>query len=84
MAQVNLHVTEEFAEDLGDLMRLRNIRTKSEAIRVAVMEAAGSARKKEGFDFDRWRGLALEFPEQPSPRLLSDNDLWDKDLDGGG
>ena len=79
MAQVNLHVTEDFARDLDDLMRIRDIRTKSEAIRVAVTEAARSARKqKEPFDFERWRGLALKFPEQPNPRVLSDDDLWKK------
>ncbi len=79
MAQVNLHVTEEFAKDIDDLMRLRDIRTKSEAIRIAVSEAAAIARQRsEPFDFERWRGLALRFPEQPNPRSLSDDDLWKK------
>ena len=80
MAQVNLHVTDEFAQDLEDLMRLRELRTKSEAIRLAVREAAIAVRKqKEPFDFEKWRGLALKFPEQPKPRFLSDDDLWKKD-----
>ncbi len=80
MAQVNLHVTEDFAKDLDDLMRLRDIRTKSEAIRLAVMEAAKSARKrKEPFDFEKWRGLALKGPLNPNPKFLSDDDLWKKD-----
>ncbi len=79
MAQVNLHVTEDFAKDIDDLMRLQGIRTKSEAIRLAVSEAAALARRRsEPFDFEKWRGLALRFPERPDPPVLSDDDLWKK------
>ena len=40
MAQVNLHVTPEFEEALDALMRGRALGSKSEAIRLAVREAA--------------------------------------------
>jgi hypothetical protein len=43
MAQINLHTTPEFEADLAALMKARGIKSKSEAIRLAVHEAAGAA-----------------------------------------
>jgi Arc/MetJ-type ribon-helix-helix transcriptional regulator len=40
MAQINFHTTPEFEADLEALMKRRGLRTKSEAIRLAVHELA--------------------------------------------
>ena len=56
MAQINLHVTPEFEADLAKLMKDRNLRSKSEAIRLAVHEAARVAAPKPGDPID-WDGL---------------------------
>jgi len=44
MAQINLHTTPEFEADLAALMKARGIKTKSEAIRILVREAAAKCK----------------------------------------
>ncbi|MBX6322182.1 MAG: hypothetical protein IRY94_10170 [Rhodospirillaceae bacterium] len=46
MAQINMHTTPEFEEDLATLMKARGLRSKSEAIRLAVREAAAPYRAR--------------------------------------
>ena len=67
MAQINLHTTPDFEADLEALMRARGIRTKSEAIRVAVKEAAPKreAKRPRG-DLTSLIGL---IDRLPGPRL---------------
>jgi len=77
MTQLNLHVTPEFQADLRRLQRLRGLRSKSEAVRLAVREALerdlrGAARA----DFHEWLGLGLRAPLNPSPQFASHADLW--------
>lgn len=57
MAQINLHVTPEFEEALELLMRGRRLRSKSEAIRHAVQEAAAPYRTAPARDFSLLQGL---------------------------
>ncbi|HYG64161.1 MAG TPA: hypothetical protein VEL74_16415 [Thermoanaerobaculia bacterium] len=77
MPQLNLHLTEEFEEALDELMRLRQIRTKSEAVRWAVLSAAERERRRRApTEFSKWLGLGHREPENPSPRFRSDDDLW--------
>lgn len=77
MAQINIHLTAEFEQALAELMRLRQIKTKSDAIRAAVQEALErERRRKETPDFSRWVGLGTKAPENPVPRFRSDDDLW--------
>lgn len=57
MAQINLHVTQEFEEALELLMRGRRLRSKSEAIRHAVQEAAAPYRTAPARDFSLLQGL---------------------------
>jgi Arc/MetJ-type ribon-helix-helix transcriptional regulator len=77
MSQINVHLTAEFEQALAELMRLRQIKTKSDAIRAAVQEALErERRRKETPDFSRWIGLGTKAPENPSPRFCSDDDLW--------
>jgi len=79
MSQLNIHVTPEFARALQKLMRLRGISSKSEAIRLAVVEAAerqqaGAART----NFTKLLGIGKRAPENPNPRFRSDDELWEK------
>jgi hypothetical protein len=52
MAQINLHTTPEFEENLAKLMRERGIRSKSEAIRIAVREAANDSEPPRPIERD--------------------------------
>lgn len=77
MPQINLNVTPEFEESLARFMRLRRIRTKTEAIRTAVVEGLQRAAAGGGIaDFRQWRGAALRAPANPRPRFPADADLW--------
>lgn len=77
VAQVNLHTTPAFEAALAKLMELRGLRTRSEAIRVAVEEAAERAEHAcRRADFASWLGASLVGPENPEPRFHSDDDLW--------
>lgn len=78
MAQLNMNTTSQFEETLARFMRLRGIRTKSEAIRVAVREGLELAVRTEGHThFTSWLGAGNGGPLNPSPRFHSDHDLWE-------
>ncbi len=73
----------EFQRQLARFMRLRGIRTKSEAIRLAVrecLERAGPSAARTRYR--EWKGAALEVALNPAPRFGSDDDLW-RSGDGG-
>jgi Arc/MetJ-type ribon-helix-helix transcriptional regulator len=77
MAQINVHVTPEFEQALGRLVRLRGLRSKSEAIRSAVLEALErEVGRGEKTDFRAWLGAACAVPLNPSPRFRSEDALW--------
>jgi Arc/MetJ-type ribon-helix-helix transcriptional regulator len=77
MSQINIHLTSELEQTLAEFMRLRQIKTKSDAIRSALQEALERERRRnETPDFSRWVGLGTKGPENPSPRFRSDDDLW--------
>jgi hypothetical protein len=77
MAQINLHVTPEFEQALGRLVRLRGLRSKSEAIRSAVLEALERETERGGTtDFRGWLGAARAVPLNPRPRFRSESELW--------
>lgn len=65
MAQVNLHVTEEFEAALEALMRGRGLRSKSEAIRLAVREAAAPYRAGPPHDLGLLTGLLARHQGRP-------------------
>ena len=78
MPQFNMHLTPEFQKSLADYMRLRHLKTKSEAIRQAVRDALERERSRaRAADFKTWLGLANRAPGNPHPRFASDDDLWD-------
>jgi hypothetical protein len=46
MAHIKLHTTPEFEADLATLMRARGLRSKPQAIRLAVHETAAASRRR--------------------------------------
>lgn len=77
MGQININLTPEFEAALERLMRLRKIRSKSEAIREAVAECAARSGPAEPVkDFKAWIGAALAAPLNPDPRFENEDDLW--------
>ncbi len=76
MAQVNLHVTEQFERELRRFMRARGIPTKSAAIRTAVHEGSErSARTSGRIDYLTWVGLARR-GRAKRRRFATHDDLW--------
>ena len=77
MTQINMHVKPDFERDLARFMSLRGLRTKSEAIRLAVREGLERARSAPaGKSFSSWAGAGLAVALNPTPRFQSDDDLW--------
>lgn len=76
MRQINLNVTPEFERDLQRLMKLRRIRTKSDAIRVAVHELATRRADPDDSLFGELLGAGLRAPLAPKPRFASEDELW--------
>lgn len=82
MAQINLHTTPEFEQQLGELMRLKSISTKSEAIRMAVAAQAKAAQmSQQRRDFSALIGL---FAPEQTGRFANDDALWEGDSPRGG
>ena len=78
MSQLNIHLTQEFEHRLSRLMRVRQIRSKSEAVRIAVEETLERSLESAtpATDFHSWIGLACQEPMNPQPRFRSDDELW--------
>ncbi len=77
MPQINLHTTPEFEQQLGLLMRLKAIPSKSEAIRMAVAAQAKAAQDSHlRRDFSALVGLIK--PKQRA-RFNNDDALWESD-----
>lgn len=77
MSQLNIHMTPRFEETLRRFMRARGLKTKSEAVRVAVEEGLTRASMRVGtVQFSDWLGLGKRAPENPRPLFASDDDLW--------
>lgn len=62
MAQINLHTTPEFEAELAALMKGRGIKTKSEAIRLAVHEAAAPYAAPSKHHLGDLRGMLHRLP----------------------
>lgn len=77
MAQLNINQTPEFESDLHRLMRARKIRSKSEAVRIAVKETL--QRTLEGTSsssYTDWIGLASGEGENLTPRFGDHSEVW--------
>lgn len=79
--QVNVQATPEFNASISELIQLRKFRSKSDAIRTAVIEAAAQARTQQHkVSFDDWLGLGLNAPLNPNPQFKTDGDIWKNNL----
>jgi len=76
MKQFNVNVTPEFEKDLRQVMKTGGFKTKSEAVRQAVRDAAERARPTKKYDFRSLIGVALRGKENPNPRFKTEDDLW--------
>lgn len=77
MSQLNLHISPEFEADLARFRDLRGIRSKSEAVRIAVREALERELSSSATaDFREWIGLATAAPQNPTPRFRTEDELW--------
>ena len=80
MPQINLHVGAEFEASLETLMRHRGLRSKSEAIRLAVQEAAAPYRAAAPRDFSLLESL-LSRPAPGRPPMASLEAELDREMD---
>ena len=77
MAQLNMHLSSEFEHDLAAWMRVRGIKTKAEAIRVAVREGLQRSVPQQ-VPATQLIGAALDYPESlEPPRFTEHGDVWD-------
>ncbi|HSW70514.1 MAG TPA: hypothetical protein VLH77_00865 [Gammaproteobacteria bacterium] len=77
MSQLNIHMTLKFEKDLQKFMKLRHIKTKAEAVRIAIQESLEHALPhKKKIDFSAWLGLATQVPVSKKTSFSSDDDLW--------
>jgi len=76
MAQLNIHMTATFEEDLRRFMKLRHIPTKAEAVRTAIKEGLHATFYTQMVNFSEWIGLANKEPINKHPKFHSHDDLW--------
>ena len=81
MAQINFHTTPEVDSALDRLMRRRGLRTKSEAIRLVICEAAGLEENVPAKDFANLVGLFNRLPNKPAPKRTAQQVLDDIDAE---
>lgn len=78
VTQLNIHVTPAFERALKRFMRLRGLSSKSEAVRIAVQDAAErEAGLRSAVDFTRLRGAGLDVAVNPHPRFSTEDELWE-------
>lgn len=80
MPQINLHVSAEFEASLETLMRHRGLRSKSEAIRLAVQEAAAPYRAAAPRDFSLLESLLPPSAPGRPPMAILEAEL-DREMD---
>jgi len=77
MSQLNIHMTPTFERDLLKFMKIRHLKNKSEAIRIAIKEGLEhSIYAAQPTDFSSWVGLAKQVPFNKKSKFKSDDDLW--------
>ena len=76
MAQLNLNMTTQFKKDLEKYMKHRGLKTKSEAIRMALHELVAMISSSKKADFESWIGAALKTPLNQRSKFNSEDDLW--------
>lgn len=73
MAQMNLQITPEFEANLQRLMRARKIKSRSQAVRLAVEEAANAEERK--VTWAELQGI-LRPAIDAGLRMPTDDEIW--------
>lgn len=76
MGQINIILTPQFERDLQTLMKVRGIRTKSDAIRIAVQEIAKRGSVADTAQFGELLGAGLRAPMNAKSKFSSEDELW--------
>ncbi|HSW94092.1 MAG TPA: hypothetical protein VLJ15_07060 [Gammaproteobacteria bacterium] len=76
MTQLNIHMTPGFERELAKFMKIRHLKTKAEAVRIAIKEGLEHSVQAKPTDFSAWVGIGKEIPNNKKPRFHSDDDLW--------
>jgi hypothetical protein len=79
MSQLNIHVSSAFEQKLKRYMRVRGIKTKSDAVHAAVDEALRLAQKSPTVNLRDLVGAAKQLPLRPRKKWLNEDDLWGSD-----
>jgi hypothetical protein len=77
MGQLNIHMSPAFEQKLKRYMKVRQIKTKSDAVRTAVDEALELAQKRPTVNLRDLFGAARQLPQRPRKSWLKEDDLWD-------
>lgn len=76
MAQININVTPQLKKDIEKYMKVRGVKTKSDAIRLALREVVEQLTSQKSTDFQSWLGAGLKAPTRPNAKFRSEDDLW--------
>jgi len=76
LPQLNINISDDFQKDLEAFMQARGIKTKSEAIKLAIKEAANLARRQQTTDYQSWLGSGLKADLNETRRFNTEDDLW--------
>jgi hypothetical protein len=79
MGQLNIHMSPGFEQKLKRYMQVRQIKTKSDAVRTAVDEALQLAKKAPTVNLRDLYGAGKKLRQRPRKSWLKDNDLWGED-----
>jgi hypothetical protein len=77
MSQLNIHMSAAFEKKLKSYMRVRGIKTKSDAVRTAIDEALQLAQKTPTVRLQDLYGAAKNLPQRPRRKWLTEDDLWE-------
>jgi hypothetical protein len=76
MGQLNIHMSPAFEQKLRRFMKVRQIKTKSDAVRTAVDEALQLAQKTPTVNLRDLFGAGKQLPQRPRKSWLKEDDLW--------
>lgn len=77
MKRININLPDDILSDLDLLMRMKQLKNRSDAIRAAISQAALMAKGvPDKVDFKSWQGAALKAPLAAQAYCLTEDDLW--------
>ena len=78
MPQFNMNIAPAFEMILKEFVRVRKLKSRAEAIRLAIKEGLDRAQGAHKVtDFHSWIGLGNETPTNGQPRFRSEDELWE-------